>query len=184
MICQDLKDFVDAALDAGRLTMHDVDRLRSALLPDGVQRRSDADALAALDRLVGDKHPSWDDAFVDLVAGFVTAGSRETGHVGRDTVNWLMTTLDAAGAMTDNGLRIAIEVTRAAAQVDQALMTLVLQTMQSRRPVIRSGDSVGQINAGQSADVYGGSEDVTPRHDSANNQAKIAPGIAGARRAA
>lgn len=134
MIGQELRDFVDRALDAGRLTEHDVHHLVSGIFPEGIRRRAEADALAALDRLVTNRHSAWDDAFVNLVVAHVVAGAQATGQVERDAVNWLITTLDAAGAMTDNGLRIAIEVTRTANHVDQTLMTCVLQTLQARRP--------------------------------------------------
>lgn len=140
MICQELKQFVDHALDTGRLTSDDIGMLRSVVLPNGIQRRAEADALTALDRLVADKHAAWDDAFIDLVVPFVAADAVATRASGRDTVNWLMTTLDAAGAMTDNGLRIAIEVTRAASHIDQTLISFVLQTMQSRRAPVQ-GDA-------------------------------------------
>lgn len=135
MLGQELRDFVDGALDAGRLAESDVARLsRHMQAQGGVTRRAEVDALAAMDRMLTDKHPSWDDAFVNLVVAHVVADAQATGQVERDAVNWLMTTLDAAGAMTDNGLRIAIEVTRIANHADQTLMTCVLQTLQARRP--------------------------------------------------
>lgn len=136
MIRQELRDFVDDVLDAGRVSEQDVLRLAGEILAGDVARRAEVDALAALDRLIGDRHPAWDDTFVDLAVAHVVAGAAASGQVERDVVNWLITTLDAAGAMTDNGLRIAIEVTRAANHVDQTLMTFVLQTMQARRPSV------------------------------------------------
>ena len=148
MIRQELRDFVDDVLDAGRVSERDVRRLAAEILAGGVARRAEVDALAALDRLIGDRHPSWDDTFVDLVVAHVVAGAAAGGQVERDVVNWLITTLDAAGAMTDNGLRIAIEVTRAANHVDQTLMTFVLQTMQARRPLAGGGmDRAAPVSA-------------------------------------
>jgi len=133
MIGQELRDFVDDALDAGRMSEPDVLRLASTILTNGVMRRAEVDALAALDRLVADRPAAWDATYVDLVSAYVTAEAETAGEVSRDMVNWLVTTLDAGGAMTDNGLRIAIEITRAANHVDQTLMTFVLQNIQARR---------------------------------------------------
>lgn len=137
MIRQELRDFVDDVLDAGRVSEQDVLRLAGEILAGDVARRAEVDALAALDRLIADRHPAWDDTFVDLAVAHVVTGAAASGQVEREVVNWLITTLDAAGAMTDNGLRIAIDVTRAANHVDQTLMTFVLQTMQARRPSAR-----------------------------------------------
>lgn len=153
MIGQELRNFVDDALDASRISEPDVIRLASTILANGVMRRAEVDALAVLDRLVADRPAAWDATYVDLVSAYVTAEAETAGQVSRDMVNWLITTLDAGGAMTDNGLRIAIEITRAANHVDQTLMTFVLQNIQARRPSPEPAAAVAPMNGTQPREI-------------------------------
>lgn len=150
MIGQELRDFIDAALDDGRLGAQDVARLVAEVLPHGVRSRAEADALAALDRLVSDRPAAWDDVFVDLLVTFVVSAAAAAGEVDRETANWLMTTLDAGG-VTDNGLRVVIEVSRSVPQVDQTLMSFVLHSMQARREVVAAPAAAARAPAGADA---------------------------------
>jgi hypothetical protein len=80
-----------AALKAGApVTADDVLALRRWVWPDGVVSDAEAEALFALNRLVRDAAPEWDDFFVEAISEHVLNASEPHLYVDEPTAAWLI----------------------------------------------------------------------------------------------
>lgn len=80
-----------AALKAGApVTADDVLALRRWVWPDGVVSESEAEALFAINRLITEAAPEWDDFFVEAISEHVLNASEPHGYVDDATASWLI----------------------------------------------------------------------------------------------
>ncbi|HEX5184106.1 MAG TPA: hypothetical protein VFW19_13290 [Allosphingosinicella sp.] len=80
-----------AALKAGApVTADDVLALRRWVWPDGVVSDAEAESLFALNRLVADAAPEWDDLFVEAISEHVLNASEPHLYVDEPTAAWLI----------------------------------------------------------------------------------------------
>jgi hypothetical protein len=127
MITTALQNFSTKIIAKGRIMFADVRWLRRAVLPDGIADRGQAALLIALDRRIGAADPAWDEAFVELVAGFAIWGERPTGVISPDLARWLAGELAGGGGEPParNARAVLAEIADAAhAFADDALSTL------------------------------------------------------------
>ncbi|GGC47245.1 hypothetical protein [Chelatococcus reniformis] len=135
MIKTSLHAFAERTLDAAKISSNDVRELATRILPHDIMHRDEADLLIALDRMIDDKPTAWDDLFVRLIVDFVVWSMRPTGRVNADIAAWLTTSLAAGNGPTEAGVAAALEIVREAEQVDEALVSFVLQGAQDKRRI-------------------------------------------------
>ncbi|MFC7398758.1 hypothetical protein ACFQU1_16270 [Chelatococcus sp. GCM10030263] len=128
MINKKLREFVDRALDHNSISDEDVQRLERDILTDGIATRAEADALIAVDRIVAPKSRAWSDVMTALIVDYVVWGERPSGIVRGEDAHWLVVSLGAGGGPTQTALRLAHEIVREAAQVDETLLTFILRS--------------------------------------------------------
>lgn len=126
MINNKLHAFIDKAYDDRAITDWDVRTLLRHVLPDGIASREEANALIALDRIVPEPCASWADVLITLIVDYVVWGERPTGVVRGDDAHWVVSSLGAAGGPTRTALRVAHEIVREAAEVDDILLNFIL----------------------------------------------------------
>ncbi|CAH1666764.1 MULTISPECIES: hypothetical protein [Chelatococcus] len=128
MINKKLREFVDRALDHNSISDEDVQRLQADILADGIATRAEADALIAVDRIVNPTSRAWGDVVIALIVDYVVWGERPSGIVRGEDAHWLVVSLGAGGGPTPVALRLAHEIVREAAQVDETLLTFILRS--------------------------------------------------------
>ena len=114
-------EFVDRITDRKRITFGDVRRLRRNVLADGVTTREQAEMLILLDRFVRNADPAWAEYLLTEIVNFVVWGTRPTGYVDRDTVEWVLACLHSENP-TKTAARIAREIVREAQGAEPELV--------------------------------------------------------------
>jgi hypothetical protein len=125
MISAKLHDFIERAIEARHISAEDVRDLRRDILPDGILTRVEAEALLALDRVLG-SDGSWGAALTALIVDFVVWGPHSTGMVDNDEALWLTTALDVGGP-TETAMAIAYGILDEAKRVDAALLEFIVR---------------------------------------------------------
>jgi hypothetical protein len=88
-----------AALKAGApVTADDVLALRRWVWPDGVISDAEAEAVFALNRLVHDAAPEWDDFFIEAISEHVLNAAEPHLYVDDATAAWLIAQVESDGA--------------------------------------------------------------------------------------
>jgi hypothetical protein len=87
-----------AALKAGApVTANDVLAVRRWVWPDGVVSEAEAEALFALNRLVGEAAPEWDDFFVEAISEHVLDAAEPHLYVDDRNAAWLIGEIERGG---------------------------------------------------------------------------------------
>lgn len=87
-----------AAAD-GVITADEVLALRRSAWPDGRIDQTEAEAILAINDVVGVKSPEWIDFLVEAVGEFVLNGTEPKGYVADATADWLIAKLDQDGRL-------------------------------------------------------------------------------------
>lgn len=138
MIGHELREFVDHVMNAKMIGDEDVRFLRDEVLGDVVMTRDTLDILIALDRAVCRTSALFADYLVAACVDFAVWESRVTGHVDRETAQWLVATLSAGEGPSPLARRIAFEVVREAQSCDEALVCFAMS---------RGGARIGHAKA-------------------------------------
>ncbi len=125
MMSSKLLAFVDTLIESKKVTDEDIIFLQKVVLPEGIQKRSEADALIALDRAI-QFHEQWTNTLIALVVNYVLWGDRRNGNIDRETAHWLISSLEV-GELSETAARITQDVVIGADVVDPVLIDFVLQ---------------------------------------------------------
>jgi hypothetical protein len=131
MIKNNLRDFIENAIDNKYISADDVKKLQREILEDGIMSRLEAEALLALDRTL-DTHESWGPALTALIVDFMVWSLRPTGVVTNDDALWLTTALDVGGP-TETAMNIAYAILDETQNVDAALLDFIMRGRQYAR---------------------------------------------------
>ena len=126
-----LRDFIDSATEAKRISDGDVHALKGEILDGGITTRLEVESLLALDRVV-EAAESWGEALTKLVVDFVVWHRVPQGVVGSDDAHWLATVLELSGA-SRNAMNIAYGILDVARHVDGALLDFIMRGRQQAR---------------------------------------------------
>ena len=143
-----------AAAD-GQITADEVLALRRVAWPDGVIDAEEAEAILAVNDLVGDKNRDWTDFLVEAVGEYVVNGLEPKGYVAPETADWLMAHLDRDGeldSMTE--LELLVRVLEKALGAPETLKAYALNQIE-RAVVCGSGPTRGggALGAGSITDA-------------------------------
>ncbi len=134
-----LHEFAERVLEAGAVSLADVNFLRRDILADGLMTREDADILIALDRTVSHLDAAWADWFIATLTEFAVWTSTPTGQVDAEAARWLITSIACGEGPTDNAARLACEIVREAERADEALLIFALRGEKRRRaPLVQA----------------------------------------------
>lgn len=134
-----LHEFAERVLEAGAVSLADVNLLRREILADGLMTREDADILIALDRTVSRLDAAWADWFVATLTEFTVWTSTPTGRVDAESARWLITAIDCGEGPTDNAARLTCEIVREAERADETLLIYALRGEKRRRaPLVQA----------------------------------------------
>jgi hypothetical protein len=131
MIKNNLRDFIETAIDNKYISADDVKKLQREILEDGIMNRREAEALLALDRTLA-THESWGPALTALIVDFMVWSLRPTGVVTNDDARWLTTALDVGGP-TETAMNIAYAILDETRHVDAALLDFIMRGRQHAR---------------------------------------------------
>jgi hypothetical protein len=131
MIKNNLRDFIETAIDNKYISADDVKKLQREILEDGIMNRREAEALLALDRTLA-THESWGPALTALIVDFMVWSLRPTGVVTNDDAMWLTTALDVGGP-TETAMNIAYAILDETRHVDAALLDFIMRGRQHAR---------------------------------------------------
>lgn len=126
MLNEQLADTLAGLAKNKTISDDDVRHLARDIVPDGIATREEADMLLALDRVVTQAGPLWEDFLVATLVDFVVWDSRPTGRVDRDTARWLIDSLSAGTGASTRAHRAAFEIVREADSVCDALSAFVM----------------------------------------------------------
>jgi hypothetical protein len=113
------EEFVREVREKGRIGKYDVQTFRETFLKDGLESRTDADLLIALDREVDSVHFSWPAFFILSLTEFAVWNSGEPGYINEDKARWLLAALGGEDA-TDRGMRALAAIAKEAECFDEA----------------------------------------------------------------
>ncbi len=131
MLKDQLRDFIDSAIERGHVCDDDVAMLQDEILLEGIASRLEVESLLALDRIVTAVE-GWGAALTRLVADFVIWKRAPQGVVGNDDALWLATLLEVSGP-SPNATNIAYAILDEAGHVDVALLDFIMRGRQQAR---------------------------------------------------
>src|SRR5437764_12433143 len=122
-----------AALKAGApVTADDVLALRRWVWPDGVVSRSEAEAVFALNRLVEDAAPEWDDFFVEAISEHALGAAEPHLYVDEPTAAWLTGEIERGGtAPKANEVELVVKILEKALNAPASLKSWALREVEA-----------------------------------------------------
>lgn len=131
MMRNNLRDFIDGAVDRNFISADDVKKLTGEILEEGITSRLEVESLLALDRMI-EAEESWGTALTKLVVEFVVWKRAPHGVVSNDDALWLATVLEVSGP-SRNAMNIAYAILDEAGYVDVALLDFIMRGRQQAR---------------------------------------------------
>jgi hypothetical protein len=131
MMKDNLREFIDNAVEHNMISADDVKTLTGEILADGIASRLEVESLLALDRTV-EAEESWGAALTKLVVDFVVWKREPRGVVSNEDALWLATVLEVSGP-SRNAMSIAYAILDEAGYVDVALLDFIMRGRQQAR---------------------------------------------------
>jgi hypothetical protein len=131
MLKDQLRDFIDGAIERGHVSHDDLAMLEGEILLNGITSRLEVESLLALDRTVTAVE-GWGAVLSRLVVDFVIWKRAPRGVVSNDDALWLATLLEVSGP-SPNAMSIAYAILDEAGHVDVALLDFIMRGRQQAR---------------------------------------------------